>query len=637
MYSVGIPILTLLILFGFTALVTRLLKIKFEVSILLVLSIIIGILYVAALYDHLAIFVKFLIYTGIALFALSVLIYVARKKISLSEIVTNPILVYVFLIILLWMRLSTQKLILWDDFSHWGLATKDLYFTDALPTFDGVVRFLDYPPGGSLFNYLVLSIPDAMGWQHQKTFNEGVGLFAQNVVVTSAVFPLIGFTLREKGLKIGLIILGIVILALFGFGYTPVTLMIDLQVAAFFGGALVLYITSGRRLESAAYLIPVVMCLVILKSVGLFLACLLIFLVATDQLYQIIKYHKVSLHDATYWKGLTISILVLMCLPLVVIDTNISWKNHVKELGAQVTFKTQITGSEIKRVFVGQASEKESKVKENFVKQFVPLSIEYPPSITLVKLHNTPLVFLLLSILSVFVLRQNAPGDRSQNGLFFLILFVGFVVYSLGLLLLYLFSFGEYEAIRLASFDRYLGIYLFGWLVGLLVFVVLKNSQRFKLLLIIFVLTLILGSGRTLYFLSGSPYDIVPKFTASMEMLLNRANVSRSPNTKIYFISQCDSGFDHVMFKSLTYPAQVSSSAYSIGQPCGPGDVWTTELSLDKWRDQLFAGYSYVVVAKSNKAFWDQFGSLFSVEHIADPAIFRVDGKNGKLVYIPGN
>jgi hypothetical protein len=632
------PFAALLVILGFAFAAHKFLKSTFEISIFLVVSSIICILYVAALYDGLQLVSTLLIYIGLVLFVISVGLWVSQTRRGVSiQFSLIPFLCYIVLIVFLWIRLSTQNFILWDDFSHWGLATKDLYFTDALPTLDGVVRFLDYPPGGSLFNYFLLSIPDAMGWQSKKTFSEGVGLFAQSIVVISALFPLIGYALREKGVGVGLIILGIVILALFGFGYTPATLMIDLAVGAYFGGALVVYITSGRKILSAIYLIPAVMCLVIFKSVGLFLSCLLIFLVVVDQYYQITKSHKVSSRATNYWKGLTISILVLMCLPLVAIDTNVSWKNHVKEVGAQATFKAQITGGEIRRAFFGQASDKELKVKENFAKQLTPLIIEYQPSITLVKLQNTALVFLLLSMLSVLVFRQNAPGTRGQNGLFLVILFGGFIVYGFGLLFLYFFSFSEYEAVRLASFDRYLGIYLFGWLIGLLAFLSSKNSRRFKLLLIIFGLASLLGGGGTLYFLRGSPYDVVPKFTASMELLLNRASVPRNLNSKIYFISQCDSGFDHVIFKNLAYPAQVSPSSYSIGQPCGPDDAWTANLSVDQWRDLLLEGYSYVVIAKSNKAFWDTFGSLFNVEQIVDPSIFRVDSKNGKLVYIPGS
>lgn len=638
MLNVAQPFSALLVILGFTFVAHRFLKSTFEISIFLVVSSVISVLYVATLYDALQLVSTLLIYIGLGFFAIFIGLWVSQKRRGVpNQFRLTPFLCYFGLIVFLWVRLSTQKFILWDDFSHWGLATKDLYFTDALPTLDGVVRFLDYPPGGSLFNYFLLSIPDAMGWQHQKTYNEGAGLFAQSVVVVSALFPLIGYALREKGVEVGLITLGIVVLALFGLGYTPVTLMIDLAVGAYFGGAIVVYVTSGRKILSAVYLIPVVMCLVILKSVGLFLSCLIILLVAVDQGYQIIKYHQLRFGDANYWKGLTISILVLVCLPLVAIDTNMTWKNHVKEMGAQATFKAQITGGEIRRAFVGQASVRELKVKENFAKQLIPLSIEYPPGITLVRLQNTALVFLLLSILSVIVFRQNSPGSRSQNGFILIILFGGFIVYCFGLLLLYFFSFSEYEAVRLASFDRYLGIYLFGWLAGLLAFVLATNKRRFKLFLIILGLALLLGGGGTLYFLRGSEYDVVPKFTNSMELLLNRAGVSRTQKTKIYFISQCDSGFDHVIFKSLAYPAQVSPSSYSIGQPCGPDDVWTTNLSVDQWQDQLIAGYSYVVVAKSNKAFWDKFGSLFSVEQMADPSIFRVDGENRKLVYIPGS
>jgi hypothetical protein len=632
------PFAALLVLLGFSFAVHRLLKSTFEISIFLAISSIVCVLYVAALYDVLQMVAASLIYIGLGLFAIYTSLWVSQKgRANIFQYSFTPFLCYVGLVVFLWLRLSSQKFILWDDFSHWGLATRDLYFTNALPKFDSVVTFLDYPPGGSLFNYLVLSIPDAMGWQHQKTFNEGVGLFAQSIVVISALFPLIGYALRKKGIKIGLIILGIVILSLFGLGYTPVTLMIDLAVAAFFGGALVVYITSGRKLVSVAYLIPAVMCLVILKSVGLFLSYLIIFLVANDQCYQIIKCHKVNFHDANYWKGLIISILVLACLPLVALNTNLSWKNHAKEVGAKITFKTQITTSDIGRIFAGPASEKESKVKGNFVNQLVPLRIEYPPGVTLVKLQNTTIIFLLLLVLSILVYRQNAYVNRSQNGLTMIILVCGFVVYCFGLLLLYLFSFTEYEAVRLASFDRYLGIYQFGWLLGLLVLLLLNNGRQFKILLIILGLTLVLGGDRALYFFRGSPYDYIPKFNTSIEQLLNKAEVDRSPKTRIYFISQCDSGFDYVIFKSLAYPAQISPYSFSIGQPCGPDDVWTTNLSIGQWRAQLLSDYSFVVVAKSNEAFWDKFGALFNVEKMADPSIFRVDSKNGKLVYIPVN
>jgi hypothetical protein len=324
-------------------------------------------------------------------------------------------------------------------------------------------------------------------------------------------------------------------------------------------------------------------------------------------------------------------------LPLAIINVNLSWKHHVNELGAQTTFKTKVTASDIKRALLGPSGEKELKVKSAFAKQFKPLIIEYPPGATQIRLQNVALTLLLLAMLSVFIFRQRIVKNRLQETITLSILCGGFLVYSFGLLLLYFFSFGEYEAVRLASFDRYLGIYLLGWLMGLLVILLTSNIQNLKLLSVILGISLLLGGGRALYFIQGSEYDVVPKFTNSMESLIDQAKVPRNSNTKIYFISQCDTGFDQVIFKNVVYPAQVSPPPYSLGQPCGPDDVWTAPWTIAQLSQQLKLGYQYVVIAKANPLFWNQFSSLFDVIPSSTPSIFRVDSNSGKLIYVLSN
>lgn len=634
MQAVGIPILTLIILLGFATLFLKLLKIKFEISIFLAISIIISALYVSVIYDHLALITEILIYFGVGLFAYFALSYFAKKRISLLENFSSPVVAYVLLIAFLWIRLSTQKLILWDDFSHWGLATKDLYFSNALPTLDGVVRFLDYPPGGALFNYFVLSIPDALRWHQQKIFSESVALFAQGVVLITALFPIIGYAFRQTGVRFGSMVLGTLLLSIFAFGYTPATLMIDLVVAIYFGSAIAIYIITGRNLASVIYLTPILICLVILKSVGLFLSSVIVLIVAVDQLQIIYGKVKSIPHKKNLWKVVLISIIVLICLPLAVFDANLSWKLHVKELGAQTTFKTKITAQDVKRAMFGNASEKETKVKQNFLKQLAPVDIEYPPGITQVKLQNTALLFLLITFLSIYVLRKQAAKGQFQEFRYLAILFCGFLLYAFGLLLLYFFSFSEYEAIRLASFDRYLGIYLLGWFIALLAIIFAVDIYDSKVILIIFSVSLLFGGGGALYFIKGSKYEVVPKFSNSMERLLDQAKVPRNSETKIYFISQCDTGFNHVIFKSVAYPIKVSPAPFSIGEPCGSDDAWTADLSVNEWRKSLMLEYDYVVLANVNQKFVERFGHLFNILPSEYPSIYSIDKKSGMLINV---
>ena len=101
--------------------------------------------------------------------------------------------------------------------------------------------------------------------------------------------------------------------------------------------------------------------------------------------------------------------------------------------------------------------------------------------------------------------------------------------------------------------------------------------------------------------------------------------------TKIYFISQCDSGFNHVIFQHLAYPARVSKPPFSIGEPCGSGDIWTTNWTLDQWREELMAHYDFVVIADSNDVFWKRYQSLFGVVPVQKSAAFKVNKLTRKL------
>jgi hypothetical protein len=119
-----------------------------------------------------------------------------------------------------------------------------------------------------------------------------------------------------------------------------------------------------------------------------------------------------------------------------------------------------------------------------------------------------------------------------------------------------------------------------------------------------------------------------------MERLLDKAKVPRNIQTKIYFISQCDTGFDYVIFRSIVYPAKVPQAPYSLGEPCGSDDIWTVRISKEEWARQLQKDYQYVVIAKASPAFWNQFSMMFDVVKPFEPSIYKVDPHSGKLVYI---
>ena len=59
-------------------------------------------------------------------------------------------------------------------------------------------------------------------------------------------------------------------------------------------------------------------------------------------------------------------------------------------------------------------------------------------------------------------------------------LVIGAGAYQVGLMIMYVFSFSEYEAVRLASYERYTLTYLFGMMLFMMIFFVIDNSRREK-------------------------------------------------------------------------------------------------------------------------------------------------------------
>lgn len=88
---------------------------------------------------------------------------------------------------------------------------------------------------------------------------------------------------------------------------------------------------------------------------------------------------------------------------------------------------------------------------------------------------------MIFAVLFVYLCR---PEDRKRFRAVFAGLIVGFVVYLLFLLVLYLFSYSEYEAMRLASCARYTNTYLIGMLgsyIGIYVWYFHREEKQMML------------------------------------------------------------------------------------------------------------------------------------------------------------
>lgn len=212
-------------------------------------------------------------------------------------------------------------------------------------------------------------------------------------------------------------------------------------------------------------------------------------------------------------------------------------------------------------------------------------------------------------------------------------------LYVFGLGATYISNFSEYEAARLASYQRYmdiayLALMLFIASVAMRTFV-LQSEQpiRFcnKLLVVFIVLCVATPMVRLSDFVSRQSVRNSINIRQPFSKISNTITQAVPPNSHVYFISQESDGFDYYITRFAARPAAVSD-AWSIGQPFYEGDIWTKSVSADELRNTLMVDYDYLAIYKTNSYFKDHYAELFSdPKEITNNTLYVVDKATGTL------
>jgi hypothetical protein len=231
---------------------------------------------------------------------------------------------------------------------------------------------------------------------------------------------------------------------------------------------------------------------------------------------------------------------------------------------------------------------------------------------------------------------------------------IGAVVYTYGLLVLYLFRFGEYEAVRLASYERYLGTY---W-AGIALFVALvaiwlvagssssqavtgaKTEGTAELVVagVVLVSLFALSPVQKLSEFFASPHAYSSQVRAQFEPVLEQARQAGiEPGDKVWIIAQHTTGFEYFILRYELLNNRVNDPDWSIGSPLNEEDVWTTPKSVEQWSEEL-KSYDFVLVYGASESFLSEFGGLFSSPtEIAASTVYKVglDGTAISLDKVP--
>lgn len=554
-------------------------------------------LYLAALAGALAAGAKALLWTGLALFAGSAAFILYRRRVDFfSRVLTPGLALFAAAAAAAWLRMNGELFLEWDAFSHWGLVIKDMVLSGALPSVDSAVAFKDYPPGATLFQYFMAA---------PSGFSEGNAFFAHSFLLLSAAAAFtIGFPWKKLLTAAGAFLLACLLLPVFGFPFR--TVMVDSLIGLFAGAALAGYFLSeGSRRAAALRTAPVLFVLPLFKPAGALLAITAGAAIAADVIYR--PWRLEAPAAAVRGPAAVLSVLFVSTLLLLApAVSSKSWTHRVEARGLAITISSKIPASKVLASFSNSATARDKAIIAAFARGLFRMRLGKPAV--------PPLAWVMLLLAgAAFIFSRSRPPERFQIASLQAAMLAGFSAYCIGLLVLYLHGFSEYEGMKLASFSRYMGLFLLAWGASLAALAVrwargTEGKWNVRPFYASVPVALVLAGWAFVPFENKN----LPIRKAVAQALAPAKEVLK-PGDKVYLIWQNTTGYEYWMSRYELAPAHSSMDPFSIGRKYSEQDAWTETLSVQDW-SALLARNDYLVIGRADDAFWAKYGRLFAGE-----------------------
>lgn len=519
----------------------------------------------------------------------------------------------------------------WDEFSHWADIAKVMVTLDDFGTNpEAHSAFQSYPPAMTLFQYFLQKIT---GWIGGESYIEWELFFAYQIFVFAFIVPFAKEINNKKIFK-GIIYLVVVFLCPLWFYngiYTTIYIDPALGILSGTGFATVFLCDEKDKLYSVRIFLTCAM-LVLLKDAGMLFAALLAVAYAVDLLCLKQENQAGKFVRKILWVG---GAFLSVLLPKWI------WSHHLAVTKAEIVFSNPVDVKELFHVlFSGEWSYRRT-VLSRYVDGLFKNGQRIGNTGIYLSYFWIAILFLVLLALLIGMYRKKRGCFASGVRLFATVC-IQFAVYVIGLVIMYMFKFSEYEALKLASMERYMGIvFLSVWMT--IVLLALSYLARYAnreyvtgaLFLGVIVVTTPMQYLKT-YLNRQSVYDSIQVRSeyAELSKLVGEV-VPELAN--VYIISQVDMGFDYWVLRYSIRPRTVqdvwqAGYSWSIGEPFYGEDVWTVEMNAEQWMNQLTVSFDYVALYQINDYFVENFADCFEDEtQIEENMVYYVNKETGLL------
>jgi len=377
-----------------------------------------------------------------------------RSPELIPQLLSPGIVLFVVYTVVQWSLFHGAEYFFWDEFSHWGLAVKELNFHDRLWGADSNVMFVHYPPVATVWHYFVT---------RNTGYSEASVLHAQFLLLLAPTMSLYRHVTWRRAYWIP-VVLSLQVFLFVNLGQGTSSLYMDHILAVVFGGIAVAYLADETSPRNLVLFVPPLFCLALVKELGGFLAAAAAVWIMVDRL---LLAGTIRLPRGRQAMVQTLVVALLLATPFVAVAT---WKGYV--FHHNLTSYVDVAGTDASEVIGTMWGDGEPyhdtvrlRFREVLATQQVSrseLSLKLNEFTYSVRGHYpdgfrmSALGFVLASL--VLLAARTALAERRRRTLIWTAVFLAllFAAYAYLMLLLYLAVFPQHKAVQLSSYVRYI-------------------------------------------------------------------------------------------------------------------------------------------------------------------------------------
>lgn len=395
------------------------------------------------------------------------------------------------------------------------------------------------------------------------------------------------------------------------------TLWADLPLGVLFGLILWIYFSGDdSRVVRIFRIAPIVLCLPLIKQMGLVFALIAALVISVDVIF--------SQRRNAFFGLLTVGVAVVAAIAI-----DASWRSYLSDHGIQRTFQSNFGVVEVFKAFIPAYSSPRQKITiEAFANHFFG------------KTHFTTYWILLSGCAAIAAYKSSAEDKKYEVAVQVGGAFLGLLLYLALLLVLYMFTFSEFEGTRVASINRYTNTYLLGLLIGFgglfVANVCSGRSCKHEKIWIGVVAFLFIAPnfGRIVNDVVRGVTGVAAPYLAS-EIRAQGDEVSRvtPQNAKIYFLWAGGSNDESVIFNYSIHPRTSNTSCSNIRPKSAKSDESEPNIC---WLDPAEAfsrlvKHDYVFVGKVSDELRSLLFAPLGMHEVPSGAIYSIVDKAGTL------